>query len=93
MQWNKTIGGIGYDKAWRVIKTSDGNYVFAGITNSFGAGGNDYWILKTDSLGELRFAYEQPLLSTPGRTHPPPTVWTPAGYPRECSLGPARIGS
>ena len=53
MQWNKTIGGIGYDKAWRIIKTSDGNYAFAGITNSFGAGENDYWLLKTDYQGNV----------------------------------------
>ena len=53
MQWNKTIGGIGYDKAWKVIKTSDGNYAFAGITDSFGAGGNDYWLFKTDYLGNI----------------------------------------
>ena len=53
MQWNKTIGGTGYDKAWKVIETSDGNYAFAGITNSFGAGENDYWLLKTDYLGNV----------------------------------------
>jgi hypothetical protein len=53
MEWNKTIGGIGYDKAWRIIKTSDGNYALAGITDSFGAGENDYWLLKTDYLGNV----------------------------------------
>jgi hypothetical protein len=53
MQWNKTIGGIDYDKAWRIIKTPDENYAFAGITRSFGAGGNDYWLLKTDYLGNV----------------------------------------
>jgi len=53
MQWNKTIGGTGYDKAWKIVQTADGNYAFAGITDSFGSGGNDYWLLKTDYQGNV----------------------------------------
>lgn len=53
MQWNKTIGGVGYDKAWKIIPTTDGNYAFAGITDSFGSGENDYWLLKTDYQGNV----------------------------------------
>jgi hypothetical protein len=51
MQWNKTYGGIGGDRGWKIIKTSDNGYAIAGFTNSFGEGGNDYWLFKIDSFG------------------------------------------
>ena len=55
MQWNKTYGGIGGDKGWKIITTSDNGYAIAGITDSYGQGGNDYWLFKTDSLGTLQW--------------------------------------
>ena len=54
MQWNQTYGGIGGDRGWKIIKTSDNGYVIAGFTNSFGAGGNDYWLFKIDSFGTVQ---------------------------------------
>lgn len=51
MQWNKTYGGIGSDRGWKIIETSDNGYSIAGFTNSFGVGGNDYWLFKIDSNG------------------------------------------
>lgn len=51
MQWNETYGGIGGDRGWKIIQTSDNGYVIAGFTTSFGAGGNDYWLFKIDSFG------------------------------------------
>ena len=53
MQWNKTYGGAKDDFATSVIKTSGGDYAVAGWTNSFGAGGEDLWLLKTDSSGNM----------------------------------------
>ncbi len=51
--WQKTYGGSNYDEALSIQETSDGGYVVAGHTQSFGAGGNDYWILRLNSDGEI----------------------------------------
>jgi hypothetical protein len=53
MQWNKTYGGSGSDEGWEVIQTADGGYAVAGMTDSYGAGIGDFWLLKTDSTGNL----------------------------------------
>jgi hypothetical protein len=49
--WNRTIGSTGDEWMWEIEKTSDGGYALAGRTNSYGAGLNDYWLLKTDAEG------------------------------------------
>jgi hypothetical protein len=53
LQWNQTYGGVGNDKAFSVIQAIDGGYVFAGYTDSCGVGGEDFWLVKTDSLGNI----------------------------------------
>ncbi len=51
LQWNKTYGRAGRDLARSVVETSDGGYAIAGATNSSGAGGADFWLVRTDSAG------------------------------------------
>ncbi len=51
LQWNQTYGGAVYDYAYSVVQTSDGGYALAGMTDSYGAGGYDFWLVKTDSIG------------------------------------------
>jgi len=51
MQANKTFGGSGRDWARSVVQTSDGGYAIAGYTDSFGAGNEDFWLVKTDASG------------------------------------------
>jgi hypothetical protein len=53
--WSKTYGGTGYDTSENVILTADGGYAMAGWTNSSGAGGFDYWLVKTDSFGNVQW--------------------------------------
>lgn len=50
--WTKTYGGSDRDRVRSVDLTSDGGYVFAGWTESFGAGGPDFWVIKTDANGD-----------------------------------------
>lgn len=51
VQWQKTYGGAGEDRAFSVVQSGDGGYAVAGSTRSFGAGGSDGWVLKLDSQG------------------------------------------
>ncbi len=50
--WTKTFGGNKYDAGMSVQQTSDGGFIIAGITHSYGAGEGDIYMIKTDSLGD-----------------------------------------
>jgi hypothetical protein len=51
--WSRTYGGDEFENARCVEITSDGGYVLAGYTGSFGMGGYDFYLVKTDSDGNL----------------------------------------
>ena len=53
--WRKTFGGPGEEfihGTSGVIQSSDGGLVICGVTTSFGAGGADYYIIKTSRRGD-----------------------------------------
>ena len=52
IEWEKRYGGSAQDIAACVHETDDG-YVMAGTTASFGAGGQDAWLLKLDAVGNV----------------------------------------
>ena len=52
MLWTRVIGNYdAYDTARCVKQTPDGGYIVAGMTQSFGAGGADAWLIKLDMNG------------------------------------------
>ncbi len=53
VKWNQTYGGWGSERAHSLVQTSDGGYALAGYTYSFGAEGYDFWVVKTDEIGNI----------------------------------------
>ena len=50
--WSRRYGGAGDDEGSSVRQTSDGGYIIAGFTSSFGAGGYDIYLVRTNASGE-----------------------------------------
>ena len=50
--WTKTYGGTGYDYGNFVRQTTDGGYIVVGCTKSFGTGGYDVYLVKTNNSGD-----------------------------------------
>jgi len=55
LEWNHTYGGADEDEAASLVETADGGFVIAGTTRSFGAGNRDFWLIKTDSYGNVEW--------------------------------------
>ena len=54
VEWTKTYGGAGDDVAYSVITTGSG-YLIAGETTSYGVGGKDVYLIKTDVNGNVEW--------------------------------------
>jgi len=52
IQWEKTLGGKEWDTAHAVDQTSDGGYIVAGASQSFGSGKGDAYVLRLDPNGK-----------------------------------------
>jgi len=53
--WTKTYGGANFDNANIVHQTADSGFVLMGVTQSFGMGGSDYYLIKTDKNGNFEW--------------------------------------
>lgn len=51
--WQKTYGGGGIEYARAAHEVSFGGYVVAGYSDSFGAGGYDFWVLRLNPDGTI----------------------------------------
>ncbi|MFH0917076.1 MAG: S-layer homology domain-containing protein [bacterium] len=49
--WELVYGGGNAEFVWDGKRTADGGYVLAGLTGSFGAGGDDMWLVKIQPGG------------------------------------------
>lgn len=56
LEWGKTYGGPGIDRAVSLVGTTDGGCVVSGQTSSFGAGQDDLLVIKLGSGGDLEWA-------------------------------------
>jgi hypothetical protein len=50
--FSKAYGGYGYDWAGCVAQTPDSGFIFAGQSESFGAGSYDIWVLRLNRQGD-----------------------------------------
>ena len=50
--WTRTIGGTDNDVGKSVQQTNNGGYIITGFTESYGSGGGDLYLIKTNSLGD-----------------------------------------
>ena len=55
-QWFKTFGGSHYDYGFSVQQAADGGYIITGWTHSYGAGGADLYLIKTDADGNKQWS-------------------------------------
>jgi hypothetical protein len=53
--WTRTFGGTANDMGYDVECTSDGGYIITGWTRSFGSGGYDVYLVKTNASGTLQW--------------------------------------
>ncbi|MCS7201154.1 MAG: hypothetical protein NZ822_03350, partial [Patescibacteria group bacterium] len=68
--WGRTYGGNRLDYAYSISPTSDGGYVVAGYTISFGSG-VDFLVLKLDSNGNISNCN---IIQTPNISSSTPTI-------------------
>lgn len=55
IQWQKNIGGQSYEIGNSIQQTSDGGFIISGQTYSYGNLDGDYYLLKTDSTGNMQW--------------------------------------
>ena len=61
IEWQKSLGGSGYESAISIQQTNDGGYILAGYSNSNDGdvsgnhGNDDFWVAKLSVMGTLEW--------------------------------------
>ncbi len=55
VQWQKAYGGPYHDQGRSIRQTSDGGYILAGDTQSFGTGDHNAWLTKLAANGDIQW--------------------------------------
>jgi hypothetical protein len=61
IEWQKCLGGSLWEEAWDIQQTPEGGYIMVGGTTSTDGdltvnhGGEDYWVVKLSSMGDLEW--------------------------------------
>lgn len=50
--WDRTYGGSYNDKAYSILELPDEGFIIAGVTESFGSGKSDMWVVRIDKNGK-----------------------------------------
>ena len=56
LRWSNTFGGAELDIGYSIKQTSDGGYIIAGKTDSFGVDYRDMYLVKTNSGGVIEWS-------------------------------------
>ncbi|MFX0120323.1 MAG: hypothetical protein ACFFB2_20530 [Promethearchaeota archaeon] len=54
-KWNQTYGGVKRDRPSSVIQTAADEFLIVGTTESYGAGNDDIWLVKTWANGTIKW--------------------------------------
>jgi len=76
--WQCSYGGPSDERAFDVVQTPDGGFVLAGYTDSWGSGGTDWYVVKTQRDPQLSSAPIADLLPSDYRITAFPNPFNPA---------------
>ena len=55
LTWRQEYGTSGDNELYVVVQNSDGGYTLAGYTTAAGAGDEDFWLIRTNSSGNIQW--------------------------------------
>ena len=71
--WTRIHGGINDDRVFDMHKTSDGGVIMCGLTTSFGEGGMDVFVIKTNSNGLITGTPSPHVINSIVKVYPNPS--------------------